>query len=143
MCMLCMYIRACVCMHVYTCMCIRVCACMRVCVVIGKGPLELLWLRARIDAASALVSCQGTYIYMHVSVKIYIYIYIYICIHTYILHTCNHPYIQNHTHRFGAHQVILVRTQDAKKDIPKEFENCLVMTVAESKGLEFDDVFLW
>jgi hypothetical protein len=45
--------------------------------------------------------------------------------------------------RFGAHQVILVRTQEDKDKLPEDFQGCLVMTVAESKGLEFDDVFLW
>ena len=44
---------------------------------------------------------------------------------------------------FGAHQVILVRNQAAKELLPQEFNGCLVMTVLESKGLEFDDVFLW
>jgi hypothetical protein len=36
-----------------------------------------------------------------------------------------------------------VRNQEAKDKLPADFEGCLVMTVAESKGLEFDDVFLW
>lgn len=45
---------------------------------------------------------------------------------------------------FGAHQVVIVRDEEAKKRIPKEFEidRDWVMTVAESKGLEFDDVLL-
>ncbi len=44
---------------------------------------------------------------------------------------------------FGAHQVILVRSQEAKKNLPEDFGGCLAMTILESKGLEFDDVFLW
>ncbi|EKX52227.1 hypothetical protein GUITHDRAFT_102129 [Guillardia theta CCMP2712] len=44
---------------------------------------------------------------------------------------------------FGAHQVVLVRSQEAKKKLPKELDGCLAMTILESKGLEFDDVFLW
>jgi hypothetical protein len=37
---------------------------------------------------------------------------------------------------FGAHQVLLVRTQDAKDTLPTFFEGCLAMTILESKGLE-------
>jgi tetratricopeptide (TPR) repeat protein len=44
---------------------------------------------------------------------------------------------------FGAHQVILVRNQEAKETLPEQFDGCLAMTILESKGLEFDDVFLW
>jgi hypothetical protein len=39
--------------------------------------------------------------------------------------------------------VIIVRTQEAKIRLPEEFQDNLVLTVEESKGLEFDDVFLW
>jgi len=41
---------------------------------------------------------------------------------------------------FGASQVILVRTQEAKSRLPEEFDGCLAMTVLEAKGLEFDTV---
>ena len=44
---------------------------------------------------------------------------------------------------FGAHQVLLVRTQAAKDMLPSFFDGCLAMTILEAKGLEFDDVFLW
>jgi len=44
---------------------------------------------------------------------------------------------------FGAHQVLLVRTQAAKDKLPSFFDGCLAMTILEAKGLEFDDVFLW
>jgi len=44
---------------------------------------------------------------------------------------------------FGAHQVLLVRNQLAKDKLPPFFDGCLAMTILESKGLEFDDVFLW
>jgi hypothetical protein len=41
---------------------------------------------------------------------------------------------------FGAHQVLLVRSQAAKDDLPAFFDGCLAMTILEAKGLEFDDV---
>jgi hypothetical protein len=44
---------------------------------------------------------------------------------------------------FGAHQVLLCRTQEAKDSLPSFLEGCLAMTILESKGLEFDDVFIW
>ena len=44
---------------------------------------------------------------------------------------------------FGAHQAILVRTQEAKEKLPKELKAAIVLTIFESKGLEFDDVLLY
>ena len=46
---------------------------------------------------------------------------------------------------FGAHQVVIVRDQEAKQRLPDEFgvDKDWVMTVQESKGLEFDDVLLY
>lgn len=46
---------------------------------------------------------------------------------------------------FGAHQVILGRSAESLRDLPPHLResNVLQMTVAQSKGLEFDDVFLW
>ena len=46
---------------------------------------------------------------------------------------------------FGAHQVILGRSYESLKELPAHLKdsNVLQMTVAQSKGLEFDDVFLW
>ena len=46
---------------------------------------------------------------------------------------------------FGAHQVILGRSPEGLEDLPTSLKdsNVLKMTVAQSKGLEFDDVFLW
>eukprot|EP00985_Skeletonema_marinoi_P021962 scaffold13734_cov129-Skeletonema_marinoi.AAC.1 len=46
---------------------------------------------------------------------------------------------------FGAHQVVIVRSEEAKKALPDEFgvDPDWVMTVQESKGLEFDDVLLY
>jgi superfamily I DNA/RNA helicase len=46
---------------------------------------------------------------------------------------------------FGAHQVVIVRSEEAKKSLPEEFgvDPDWVMTVQESKGLEFDDVLLY
>ena len=44
---------------------------------------------------------------------------------------------------FGAHQVILVRNQEAKKGLPRALSSAIVLTIFESKGLEFDDVLLY
>lgn len=44
---------------------------------------------------------------------------------------------------FGAHQAVLVRSQAAKETLPEEFDGALVLTIFESKGLEFDDVFIY
>ncbi|CAH1801861.1 unnamed protein product [Owenia fusiformis] len=44
---------------------------------------------------------------------------------------------------FGAHQVILVANEAAKAEIPDELSVGLVLTIFESKGLEFDDVLLY
>lgn len=46
---------------------------------------------------------------------------------------------------FGAHQVILGRSAESLQELPLHLRNSnvLQMTVAQSKGLEFDDVFLW
>ncbi|KAI3424745.1 hypothetical protein D9Q98_008134 [Chlorella vulgaris] len=45
---------------------------------------------------------------------------------------------------FGAHQVVLVRSMDSVDRLPEGLResNALVLTVPQSKGLEFDDVFL-
>ena len=44
---------------------------------------------------------------------------------------------------FGAHQAILVRTKEAKDKLPRELKAAIVLTIFESKGLEFDDVVLY
>ena len=44
---------------------------------------------------------------------------------------------------FGAHQVVLVRDQSAKANLPMELQSALALTIFEAKGLEFDDVFLF
>lgn len=44
---------------------------------------------------------------------------------------------------FGAHQVVLVRDDAARRDLPPQLRLALVMTVYEAKGLEFDDVLLY
>ena len=44
---------------------------------------------------------------------------------------------------FGAHQVILVRSEEAMKDLPEELKCAICLTVFEAKGLEFDDVLLY
>ena len=41
---------------------------------------------------------------------------------------------------FGAHQVVLVRNEEARENMPEDLRAGLVMTVFEAKGLEFDDV---
>ena len=44
---------------------------------------------------------------------------------------------------FGANQAILVRNYEAKKGLPDELKAAIVLTVFESKGLEFDAVLLY
>jgi hypothetical protein len=44
---------------------------------------------------------------------------------------------------FGARQAIIVRNNESRRALPPEFANATVVTVAESKGLEFDDVILF
>ena len=44
---------------------------------------------------------------------------------------------------FGAHQVIIVQSEDAKRALPHELQAGIVLTVFEAKGLEFDDVLLY
>ena len=46
---------------------------------------------------------------------------------------------------FGAHQVILGRTKESLDSLPQHLRdsNVIKMLVGQSKGLEFDDVFLW
>eukprot|EP00929_Paragymnodinium_shiwhaense_P085414 TRINITY_DN4581_c0_g1_i1.p1 TRINITY_DN4581_c0_g1~~TRINITY_DN4581_c0_g1_i1.p1 ORF type:complete len:2414 (+),score=560.66 TRINITY_DN4581_c0_g1_i1:50-7291(+) len=43
---------------------------------------------------------------------------------------------------FGASQCILVRNEDAVKRLPKDLQGALVLTIEQSKGLEFDDVIM-
>ncbi|PSC76135.1 TPR and ankyrin repeat-containing 1-like isoform A [Micractinium conductrix] len=45
---------------------------------------------------------------------------------------------------FGAHQVVLVRSMDSVQRLPPGLQgsNALTLTIPQSKGLEFDDVFL-
>ena len=43
----------------------------------------------------------------------------------------------------GANQVIIVRNDAAKRELPAELAGALVMTPLEAKGLEFTDVFVW
>ena len=44
---------------------------------------------------------------------------------------------------FGAHQVIIVQSKDARDRLPDILKGAIVMTVFEAKGLEFDDVLLY
>ena len=50
---------------------------------------------------------------------------------------------ESSTIEFGAHQVIIVQSEEAKKSIPDILKTGIVLTVFESKGLEFDDVLLY
>ena len=50
---------------------------------------------------------------------------------------------ESSTIEFGAHQVIIVQSEEAKKNIPDVLSTGIVLTVFESKGLEFDDVLLY
>ena len=43
----------------------------------------------------------------------------------------------------GANQVVIVRSASAKKKLPPLLRSGLVLTVEESKGLEFDDVCIF
>ena len=44
---------------------------------------------------------------------------------------------------FGAHQVVLVVSNEAREAMPDELKQGLVMTIYEAKGLEFDDVLIY
>ncbi|XP_022800232.1 TPR and ankyrin repeat-containing protein 1-like isoform X2 [Stylophora pistillata] len=44
---------------------------------------------------------------------------------------------------FGAHQVILVASEEARNQMPDELKQALILTIYESKGLEFDDVLIY
>ena len=44
---------------------------------------------------------------------------------------------------FGAHQVVLVVSNEAREIMPDELKHGLVMTIYEAKGLEFDDVLIY
>lgn len=44
---------------------------------------------------------------------------------------------------FGAHQVVIVQSKQAKESLPSILKGAIVLTVFESKGLEFDDVLLY
>ena len=44
---------------------------------------------------------------------------------------------------FGAHQVVLVASNEARDTMPDELKQGLVMTIYEAKGLEFDDVLIY
>jgi hypothetical protein len=44
---------------------------------------------------------------------------------------------------FGAHQVIIVRSEEAKRNLPDFLQRAIKLTVFQAKGLEFDDVFLY
>ncbi|GAB1610784.1 hypothetical protein Ahia01_001364900 [Argonauta hians] len=45
--------------------------------------------------------------------------------------------------QFGPHQIILVANQKSKENLPKFLSSAIVLTIAESKGLEFNDVLLY
>ena len=44
---------------------------------------------------------------------------------------------------FGAHQVIIVYSEQAKEHLPDVLKSAIVLTIFEAKGLEFDDVLLY
>ena len=44
---------------------------------------------------------------------------------------------------FGAHQVILVQSKEAKDKLPHILKGAIILTIFEAKGLEFDDVLLY
>ncbi len=49
----------------------------------------------------------------------------------------------NLTADFGAHQVILVQSNEARNSLPKILSEANCLTIFEAKGLEFDDVLLY
>lgn len=46
-------------------------------------------------------------------------------------------------HELGAHQAIIVRSEEARNGLPDSIGGGLVLTVLEAKGLEFNDVLLY
>jgi superfamily I DNA/RNA helicase len=45
---------------------------------------------------------------------------------------------------FGSHRAILVRDEQSRNEIKTKVENPeLILTILESKGMEFEDVFLY
>lgn len=46
-------------------------------------------------------------------------------------------------YELGAHQAILVRSEQAKDSLPESLKDGIVLTVLEAKGLEFNDVLLY
>ncbi|CAL1538728.1 unnamed protein product [Lymnaea stagnalis] len=44
---------------------------------------------------------------------------------------------------FGAHQAILVVNEEAKTHLPEELSTGIILTIYESKGLEFDDILIY
>ena len=44
---------------------------------------------------------------------------------------------------FGAHQVIIVQSKEAKESLPPILKGAIVLTIFEAKGLEFSDVLLY
>ncbi|XP_074641148.1 TPR and ankyrin repeat-containing protein 1-like [Tubulanus polymorphus] len=64
------------------------------------------------------------------------------CVKDLALLLCDHKRDTTHI-EFGAHQTILVANDEARKNLPMELSHGLVLTIFESKGLEFDDVLLY
>ncbi|KAL4500493.1 hypothetical protein ABPG72_003444 [Tetrahymena utriculariae] len=44
---------------------------------------------------------------------------------------------------FGCHQVIIVKDEESKKNLPQILQHAICLTIYEAKGLEFDDVILF
>ena len=47
------------------------------------------------------------------------------------------------TIEFGAHQAILVKSNEARRKLHEDLSHALVLTIYEAKGLEFDDVLVY
>ena len=45
--------------------------------------------------------------------------------------------------KVGSDFCIIVRNEEAKKDVPEALQNCIILTLQESKGLEFENVLLF
>ena len=44
---------------------------------------------------------------------------------------------------FGCKQVILVRNNEARDNLPSDLQQAICLTVLESKGLEFEEVVIY
>ncbi|EAR98741.2 UvrD/REP helicase amine-terminal domain protein (macronuclear) [Tetrahymena thermophila SB210] len=58
-------------------------------------------------------------------------------------HSSNQGAMGRNPIEFGCSQVVIVRNQESKKNLPPMLAHALCLTIYEAKGLEFDDVILY